>query len=136
MRQRERLDDFRGGHVACRVCKRLMYFDHGTLLLGNEPGYRCCGIAYVPERRQVDLVIYDRLDADDFAEALPLDVPEPVAVHASEDPVLDPSAPEPEDVEPLREAEESELEQMVATAEQAEARRAERVATLKARQGR
>ena len=137
MRQRERLEDFRGGHVACRGCRRLLYFDPEALRHGSARVFVCCGLAYAPERARIDVVIYDRLDDNAFPEEWHIERPGPVAVHASEDPVLDPTAPEPEDEsEGDIDIDEEEIAAMAATQESVEARHADRVATLRARQGR
>src|SRR5712691_421818 len=78
MHERERLEDFRGGMVACRGCKRLLNFapDHLVALV-------CCGILYRPEPGPLDLVIYDRVQAHEWDDALVLPPPHPVIVEAT-----------------------------------------------------
>lgn len=134
MRERERLDDFKGGHVACRGCKRLLYFDPEALRAGTARVTVCCGIAYAPERSRIDVVIYDRLAPEDFVEeeVLTLPVAPPIEIHDHDDPVLAPSVPETYEDE----GNEAELAALLVTPETAAERHSERVATLKARQGR
>jgi hypothetical protein len=126
MRERERLEDFKGGHVACRGCKRLLYFPPGALGLPQL----CCGIAYVPTQQQVDLCIYDRLQPGEIEGAVEIPTPPPVEVEGEADddgerPVDDPYEATAQD--------EAELDAVAVTPEQALERRAARVAELKRR---
>lgn len=123
MRERERLEDFRGGHVACRGCKRLLFFDTKHM----ATPLRCCDIAYVPTRTQIDLIIYDRLGPDDFAEAIAQPPPPPVEVSILGEEVI--AEDETEEVA----VNDAEVDDMVATAAQIKERTAERMAQLRAR---
>ena len=118
MRQRECLEDFRGGHVACRDCKRLLFFDPEELATA-QPRI-CCGIAYVPQRRQLDLYIFDRLDSDSFPDGIYLPPVGAVDIPADEqagEVLID-------DEPPDQVAESAELGDLVVNAATAEARRA------------
>lgn len=119
MRERERLDDFRGGAVACRVCKRIMEFEAQNLL-----PQVCCGMAYVPEQKQIDLVIYDRLLADEFADIKPIEAICPIVIPEDHG--------EP-DLEEEVEVSEAELAGMAATDAQIAERSAERIKQLAGR---
>lgn len=119
MRERERLNDFRGGAVACRVCKRILQFGEGPLL-----PQVCCGMAYVPEQQQIDLVIYDRLLADEFGDIRPIEIVAPIVIPEDHG----------EEVEEKEiEVDDSELAGMVATDEQIAERSAERIKQLAGR---
>ena len=138
MRERERLDDFRGGYVACRGCKRLIFFHPG--ISEHTAPILCCGIAYVPTRHQIDLVIYDRLSPDELdqlgAEVIP--APGPVVIPPGDPnevddlpyrlPVGDPT----EDAEEVT-ISEADVDSMLATAAQIAERRVERQAVLQRR---
>lgn len=127
MRERERLEDFRGGHVACRGCKRLLFFAPDELA---QPK-RCCGFVYAPTRHQIDLVIYDRLMPGEFAEAEGEPAPAPMAItDESPEKGLVPDPP------PWEQAEVSdvELDDLVATPAQIAEREIERQISL-ARRG-
>ena len=131
MRERERLEDFRGGHVACRACKRLLFFSPDAL----EQPMLCCEIVYAPTKHQVDLVIYDRLHPDELAElgAQVMPSPGPLQVQATDDAVeyLDTHAP-PGLMDEEREdaVSEADIDSMVATAVEIAERAPERKASL------
>lgn len=134
MRERERLEDFRGGHVACRGCKRLIFFAPE----GMGPVI-CCGLAYVPTRHQIDLIIYDRIQPGDLeVTAIVLPAPEPLQIQSTEDAraFLDGNEPPGLVEEETDEVDisDAEIASMAATAEEIAARRPEREATL-ARRG-
>jgi hypothetical protein len=124
VRERERLDDFRGGHVACRGCKRLILFQPGELLQ-----VRCCEYLYSPEQGVINLIIYDRLEPGEAAHAQVAHA-EPVAVIEAA-PGEDWWREEP--AEASVEPSESEIDGMAATAETIAARRADRVEQVKRR---
>lgn len=121
MRERERLDDFRGGHVACRGCRRLMFFESGI-----TKAVVCCGYAYMPTQHQIDLVIYDRVQPGEVPDAVRMPTPEPVVVDEY-------GEPDPEELYESLPGEEAEADAMVATAEQIEANKEVREAELKRR---
>ena len=151
MRERERLEDFRGGHVACRGCKRLLFFP-----VDRRKKLTCCGFLYAPEPGPVDLVIYDRLTPEEVAlgsQALPPATPVEVAPNP-EDHAWDGMAPnfpldpsDPEEVAPSpseeeqddaereerEESEESEVEAMLASAATLAERAPERLAQVRQR---
>ena len=122
MRERERLEDFQGGLVACRGCKRLLSFppEPVTPIL-------CCGIGYVPTRHQVDLIIYDRVQPGEIEGAEEVPRPEPESIPEEEEGVEPEGLPEPTPQE------ERELEALVATAAEIAGRQAGRQAALKER---
>ena len=131
MRTREVIEDFRGGHVACRSCRKLMYFDPEEVA-GSVP-QKCCEIVYVPTRAQVDLHIYDRLGPDDFPDVQRAGLSAPVVIEPLEDA---PSVPEEwEEALSMEEMArmEAELDAVVVSPEDAKARRQERIETLKRR---
>jgi hypothetical protein len=139
MRERERLEDFRGGHVACRGCKRLLYFAPETL--ATSPPLVCCGIAYVPTQHQVDLLIYDKLQPGELPDLVALPPPGPVEIAPEDEedefPHLDLALGADvalDDMEPSP-TEEAELAGMAATPEQIAARKAERIAQITKRRG-
>jgi len=126
MRERERLEDFQGGGIACRLCKRVMDFGVGLM----TPQI-CCNIAYVPTQRQIDVVIYDRLTADEMAmyagtvgATVHYQLP-PVVIPDEEDGI-----PEPE-VEV--EVDEEEVGSMLVSDAEIAARTAERLAQIRNR---
>ncbi len=132
MRERERLDDFQGGAVACRGCKRLLVFDSGDM----QP-QRCCIYAYVPSQRQVDLVIYDKLAPGEYCEIPSVEPREPlvIAACAYEETMGDSdevSGPDPYLVDET-EISNEEVDILAVTAEQVEERKAERLADLRRR---
>lgn len=127
MRERERLDDFQGGGIACRVCKRVM--DFGVGLMAPQI---CCGMAYVPTQRQIDVVIYDKLTAEECAMYGDMDdaqvhetPPQPLVIPAEED-----GEPEPEDEEA---PDETEVESLLVSDEEIAARTAARLEQLRSR---
>ncbi len=133
MRERERLDDFQGGAVACRGCKRLLYFDLATLT-----PIRCCTFAYVPSQRQVDLIIYDKLVAGDLQDVAIQEAPAPLVIaptaydetmgDTDEAAVLpDPYLEEEEEIS------DAAIDILAITAEQVQERKAERLAQIKRR---
>jgi hypothetical protein len=122
MRERERLEDFRGGHVACRGCKRLLLFQPGELLQVT-----CCGYLYSPEQGVINLIIYDRLEPGEAAQAQ-VAAPVPVAVVEAA-----PGEDWEEPYDPQVEPSEGEIDAMAASAETISARRTARVAQLKRR---
>ena len=150
MRERERLEDFRGGLVACRQCKRLLQFYHEL-----HPQFSitqvCCGIAYKPTRHQVDLVIYDRLTPGDTAFLDEYDVVPPAGPVEIADtggidlaPVSEPPGPVEAqmlatllDEQPLATfLDEAEIDAMAATAAQVSERAEARQAVIRRREGR
>jgi hypothetical protein len=139
MRERERLIDFRGGHVACRGCKRLILFTPGELVRVH-----CCGYLYVPEYGPMDLAIYDRLAPGEDADAQVMPPPPPLVVLPNEEETLwyggepapappDPAPDEGEDDEEPGEGEDAEVAAMLATPQEIQERRAERQQQLKRR---
>ena len=122
MRERERLEDFQGGLVACRGCKRLLHFppDPVTPLL-------CCGLAYVPTRHQVDLIIYDRIQPGEVGGADEVPAPELEPVPDEDEGVEPEGLPEPTPQE------ERELESLAATAAEIAERSPARQVALKQR---
>jgi len=122
MHERERLEDFRGGMVACRGCKRLLNFAPDRLV-----ALVCCGILYRPEPGPVDLVIYDRVQADEWEGALVLPGPQPTIVIASEEDVQHyVTLPDEEEDYGEPEPSDEDVSGMLATAEEIQARFAER----------
>lgn len=131
MRERERLEDFRGGHVACRQCRRLLFFAPDTL--GTGGGIVCCQIAYVPTQQRIDLLIYDRLQPHDLAElgtTTTIAEPPPLVIDPDEQPL-----PYDEDYQESTTEDEDELAEMVVTPDEARRREAERILALTRRQG-
>ena len=122
MRERERLEDFHGGLVACRGCKRLLHFppEPTTPIL-------CCGLGYVPTRHQIDLIIYDRVQPGELEDAEPVPPPEPEPIPEDEEGI------EPEGFPELTPEEERDLAGLVATAEEIAERTPARQAALKQR---
>src|SRR5262245_51840869 len=131
MRERERLEDFRGGLVACRGCHRLVNFVPGEFL-----PVTCCGYLYSPEGGPVDLVIYDRLAPEDLlyvqrmpAETIPVDA-EPQEPDPEPEPEGVPD-PDPEDDEDA--PSDAEVADLVASAAQIADRRPGRLQALRQR---
>ena len=87
MRQRELLEDFKGGHVACRGCRRLLSFSLDALQGGQIVS--CCDYLYMATPHQIDLGIFDQVTAQDiiaFGDAVvQMSGPPPRLIYAESD---------------------------------------------------
>lgn len=131
MRERERLEDFRGGGVACRGCRRVLHFPAGSAALGDMAPRVCCGFAYVPTERQVDLIIYEGVQPGDVG-AEPEPEAGPVYVQDSEVPLLMEEAREPE-AEWDQAASDAEVDSLLASPQQIEQNFGQRMAEIRKR---
>jgi hypothetical protein len=141
MHERERLEDFRGGGVACRGCHRILMFHPDKLM-----ALSCCGFLYRPEPGPLDLVIYDRVGPAELEGALVIPAPGPTVVTASPEDVLlytpaygDTASLDMSEVPGMPEdygdagVSEVDVDTMVASAQEIEERKAERNRQLEGR---
>lgn len=63
MRLRERLEDFKGGWVACRGCGRLLEFP-----AGQEHATQCCSYGYVARFGPLEVTIYSDVQPGELPE--------------------------------------------------------------------
>jgi hypothetical protein len=134
MRERERLEDFKGGAIACRVCHRLMYFNPERLMAGAERSRLCCDIGYMIERSRIDIVIVDRLGPEESEGFVIQAAPANAPILIEEDPPC-PAAAESTAVRygGALEIDAEEIESMVVTPATSDARKAERLTMLRQR---
>ena len=138
MRERERIGDFRGGHVACRGCGGVIFFAPER----GEQTILCCSYLYRTERGPLDMVIYDRLEVGErecIVESEEVDsktLPNsPLPNSSLPNSSLPNSSLVTSPLSPDDEPSDSEVDGMVASAAEIEERRAEREAQLAARRG-
>lgn len=72
MHLRERTEDFRGGAIACRVCRSLMDFP-----AGQEYATQCCGYWYVARFGPLEVAIYSDVQPGELPEVPEVPAPAP-----------------------------------------------------------